>query len=353
MPESASVLSDVRNYLTTTTILLAELSVSEKTTFTELLRHTGLPRRTVSLKLNEFKEKGWVNDEPDPDHKQRIFYSLTPDIKKEIKDYLNMSILSLTTIWRKKNANRIAGREKEGSAPCRMVIFDLDGVLYEKPWINTSDEYADSVAVSSWDLVFKEMGIFDVHEHLKALFASGVFNYMEWTEAACRALKKAKLRKKTFEDIIQGRRQVDGCKETLSLLKQNKIRIVVITGSFEELAQRAKVELGIDYYMAHCRLSFDDQGYLENWKLQPTDYEDKVKFVRKIAHSSNINLRECVYVGDDVNDISAFSVVGLSIAFNSDKEKVKRAADIVIEKGDLAEVIPYIKISKTTNVRAR
>lgn len=224
--------------------------------------------------------------------------------------------------------------------PYKIVIFDLDGVIFSKPWHSESEE----TAVSSWDVLFKTLGIYDLHEKLKTMFIERRFkSYMDWTDAACCVLKAQGLNKKTFEEIMEKRPFMLGAKETLQTLNQNEIITGIVSGSFEELASRLKRETGINHALTHCKLEFDDEtGLLQRWKLYGTDWEDKVKFVKYIADLYKTNLDECVYIGDDVNDIPVFKKVGLSIAFNADKKKVKEAARLVINKKDLREILPHI-----------
>lgn len=226
----------------------------------------------------------------------------------------------------------------------KIVIFDLDGVIFSKPWHSDTEE----VAVSSWDVLFKDLGIYDLHERLKRMFIEKRFkSYMDWTDAACSLLKANGLDKKTFEEIIEKRPFTAGAKETLKILNQNEITTGVVSGSFEELALKLKRATEINHVLAHCRLEFDEKtGLLQNWKLFATDWKDKVKFVKYIADLYKTRLDKCVYIGDDINDIPAFERVGLSIAFNADKKKVKEAAKVVIKKKDLREILPYIGLEQ-------
>ena len=56
----------------------------------------------------------------------------------------------------------------------------------------------------------------------------------------------------------------------------------------------------------------------------------------------NISLDEIAYVGDNYNDIGAFKIVGLAIAFNSEEEEVKKFAKVIIDKKDLREILNHI-----------
>jgi len=53
-----------------------------------------------------------------------------------------------------------------------------------------------------------------------------------------------------------------------------------------------------------------------------------------------VDLESCAVVGDNVFDLP--SVVGLKIAFNPRSVDVREIADIVIESGNLTEVLEYL-----------
>jgi phosphoserine phosphatase len=222
----------------------------------------------------------------------------------------------------------------------RIVVFDLDGTIFEKPW----DSVKSEIAVSTWDSIFNKLGIYDLHERLAKIFIEGGFrSYMEWADCACCVFMARGLDIKTFNEVINSRPFVKGAKETFEVLKKNGIITGVVSGSFEELALRAKRELNIDHILAHCRLEFDEKsGLLKDWRLFATDWKDKIKFVSYIADLYKVKLDQCVYVGDDVNDIPVFERVGLSIAFNATKQKVIEAAKVVVKGNDLRKILPFI-----------
>lgn len=100
-----------------------------------------------------------------------------------------------------------------------IVLFDLDGVIFEKPWDNASDR----VSVSTWDLLFKKLNEYDEHERLKNMFINGVFEYDAWTRKACRFLQTKGLSKQMFYEVIDSRRYNPGVKETLKTLLTNNV----------------------------------------------------------------------------------------------------------------------------------
>ena len=223
----------------------------------------------------------------------------------------------------------------------------MDGVLIDVEGYN---ENGKKVAISTWNAVFDQAGIYHEHERLKELFIKGDFpSYIEWTDEACRVLQKQGLTRDKFMEIINGRPLMEGAKETLQELKKRGYKTAVITGSFKALAERVKGLLDLDYIIAHCKLIFDENGNLKEWQLIPCDFEGKVEYFNKKARDLNLEPSECAYIGDEVNDIPIFGKAGLGIAFNCHKEEVKKAAHIVIDKKDLREALQYFPLIKPSN----
>jgi len=221
----------------------------------------------------------------------------------------------------------------------KMVFFDADGVIFD---ITGYTEKGKKVAISTWNYLFDKLNIYSEHERLKKLFIKGGFpSYMEWTDEACKVLQKYGLKKQKFMEIINAKSLMKGSKETFSELKRRGYKTALITGSFKASAERVQKIFGLDYITAHCDLIFDKKGNLKKWRLIPCDYEGKIKYFNKLIKKLNLTPALCAYIGDEVNDIPIFKKVGLGIAFNCFKTGVKKAADIVIDKKDLREILPY------------
>lgn len=221
----------------------------------------------------------------------------------------------------------------------KMILFDMDGVLFD---IKGYNENGKKVAISTWNAVFDQIGIYHEHERLKEMFIKGDFpSYMEWTDEACRVLQKHGLTKEKFMRIINSRPLMNGAKETLEELKKRGYKTALITGSFKALAKRVQELLGLNYIIGHCELIFDENGNLKEWQLIPCDFEGKVEYFKKIVKQLGLSTSECAYVGDEVNDIPIFQKAGLSIAFNCYKDEVRKAAHVVIDKKNLREILQH------------
>ena len=79
---------------------------------------------------------------------------------------------------------------------------------------------------------------------------------------------------------------------------------------------------------------------------------DKRLGIRKYCAWMSIPLSKTVHVGDGLNDVPVFRVVGYSIALNTSLEKVKRAASHQMETDSLLDVYKHIQseMSSTKSV---
>ncbi|WP_279386900.1 HAD hydrolase family protein [Parashewanella curva] len=72
--------------------------------------------------------------------------------------------------------------------------------------------------------------------------------------------------------------------------------------------------------MSGCEYFFDEKGNLEFFNLLPSDNEGKVSFMLQVAAEHGVKPAECLFVGDGKNDIFLAQKVGVSVAFNAQKE---------------------------------
>ena len=79
---------------------------------------------------------------------------------------------------------------------------------------------------------------------------------------------------------------------------------------------------------------------------------DKRLGIRKYCAWMSIPISKTVHVGDGLNDVPVFRVVGYSIALNTNLEKVRRAASHHMETDDLLDVYKHIQseMSSTKSV---
>ncbi len=113
-------------------------------------------------------------------------------------------------------------------------------------------------------------------------------------------------------------------KEAIRLLKEMKIKTVMLTGDNKNTALKIANEVGVDEVKS---------------ELLP---EDKLKIVSEYKVANNI----VAFVGDGINDAPALAAADVGIAIGSGTDVALETSDIVLLNTDLVNVANAIKVSK-------
>lgn len=109
-------------------------------------------------------------------------------------------------------------------------------------------------------------------------------------------------------------------------MKKMGIEVMMITGDSPQTARNIAAQAGIDTVVA---------GVLPG---------DKAEEVRKIRSSG----RSVIMVGDGINDAPALATADLGIAIGSGTDVAIEAADVVLVKNDLNDVVRTLRLSNST-----
>lgn len=213
----------------------------------------------------------------------------------------------------------------------RLVCFDLDGTLI------------DNVKFS-WQ-IFHDYFQTDSHkrEDAKNRFFRGEITYMQWAEHDINMWREKNAKKEDFFRATGHLKLMEGAMETLNELKSRGMKLAIISGSLNIILEKFVPnykEFFDDVFLS--RIHFDEDGSISRIEATEFDMDAKALALRLISERENISMKECVFVGDYLNDKKIIQEAGLGIAFNCKHDELKKAADIVIEKKDLREILKHI-----------
>nr|XP_043614106.1 probable copper-transporting ATPase HMA5 [Erigeron canadensis] len=122
-----------------------------------------------------------------------------------------------------------------------------------------------------------------------------------------------------------------GAREVISILKSMKVKSIVVTGDNWGTANSIAKEVGIDDVIAEAK---------------PEDKAEKVKELQASGHV-------VAMVGDGINDSPALVAADVGMAIGAGTDIAIEAADIVLMKSNLEDVITAIDLSRKTFTRIR
>jgi phosphoserine phosphatase len=213
----------------------------------------------------------------------------------------------------------------------KLICFDVDGTLVDN-------------LTFSWQL-FHDYFQTDKHrrEDAKNKFLDGTISYSQWANHDLEMWKSAGATKKELLDALGILIPMQGAIETLEELKKNGLKLAVISGSINIVLEKVFPDYQeIFDFVYLSSIKFDSGGNIMGMDVTKFDMDNKAVALKEIADKLSIPIEKCVFVGDYLNDLKAIELAGLGIAFNSSEERLKKAADIVIENKDLREILKYI-----------
>ncbi len=215
----------------------------------------------------------------------------------------------------------------------RLVCFDVDGTLI------------DNLAFS-WQ-IFHDYFQTDKHrrDDARKKFFNGEITYKQWAEHDIELWREGNAKKNDFFDAISHNnlKLMEGAIETLKELKKRGLKLAIISGSLNILLEKFLPDyekIFDDVFLS--RIYFDENGSISKVDATEYDMDGKALALKKIAEREKISLKECVFVGDYLNDLKIIKEAGLGIAFNCQYDELKKAADVVIDKKDLREILKHI-----------
>jgi phosphoserine phosphatase len=205
----------------------------------------------------------------------------------------------------------------------RLVVFDVDSTLIEQEVVEILAKYANKEAevAAVTDRAMK--GELDFAGSLRA-----------------RVIQLKGLPEEVFTKALNEIRVTKGALELIERVHAEGGVVGAVSGGFSQILEPLAKQLKLDFNLAN-QLEVAD-GFLTGEVLEPIiDKPAKAKALLSWAEQSGISISQTVAIGDGANDLDMMAAAGLSIGFNA-KPRVRAAADLLIDSGDLSDAIELI-----------
>jgi len=228
----------------------------------------------------------------------------------------------------------------------RLVVFDVEGVLLPKRrylLFEASEKlgFWNFLKILSTGLLY-EIGLMSLEKALRRIF---LLLYGLTVNELLQLYKKIPI--------------ISGTTETFAKLKRAECKTALISSGLpqpfvEDLASRLNADYayGLELKTEKDRLTGEISGDV-------IKHNGKALVLERILNKESIKPRDCALVADDRNNLPMFRLCALRIGYNPDF-LLSAKSDVVV-KGDLSEVLPFLKqdrrgikragISKRTLIR--
>jgi phosphoserine phosphatase len=147
---------------------------------------------------------------------------------------------------------------------------------------------------------------------------------------------------KPYYDLVNSLEYLPGVKETFDHLKTRGYMTAIISASSIDVARRVQRDYGVDHIFANELVIRDEKIAGEFiWPIG-AGKEKKAQIIQDLCSNLGISPKEVIYVGDSDTDIEAFKEVGISIAFNSSSDELKKVSKYAVDTHNLADIVQYI-----------
>jgi phosphoserine phosphatase len=201
-----------------------------------------------------------------------------------------------------------------------MISFDVDGTIFRKPCLQqTAHNLGFGEKWDQYDEMYKK-GRISLRDRLVSHYKL--------------------LRGRALSDIVQEVSKVEVLKnirESILKLQGHQLRVVLLTDLPDFVCSYLIERFGFEGYVASKVLVKD--GLITD-DVEPLP--DKRLGLRKYSAWTGIPISRCIHVGDGLNDVPVFRVVGYSVALNAKLAKVKALASHEMTTDDLLVVYRHL-----------
>lgn len=207
----------------------------------------------------------------------------------------------------------------------KLVVFDMDGTIIEPR--------------SSWAMIHDHFGT-DNSEMLQ-MYIEHKISDKEFVKADI-ALWNSKSNRPVNEEyinsILDKAKPRKGAEELISSLHEENIKTIILSGGIQYLADKWAKKWNMDDALANDLID-DSEGNLT--AVIKSSGHNKGPVMEGMIEKYNLSKNEIAAIGDTVVDIPTFERAGLSVAVNTEDERVISKATYHL-KGDLSELTKLI-----------
>lgn len=190
----------------------------------------------------------------------------------------------------------------------KLVAFDMDGTL--------------TPVRSSWEYVHRRLGLWnDLAVHYQAEFLAGRICYEEFCRRDA-ALWRG-VSRRHLEEVVQEIPLRPLAREVVRALKEEGVKVALISSGLDLLAERLAEELGFDYYIANGLAAQNGRLTGEPVVRVSIDQPGKLKkdHLLRLQNRYGCSHQDVAAVGDGPGDLDMFCAAALAFLLTEDPQE--------------------------------
>jgi len=208
----------------------------------------------------------------------------------------------------------------------KLVVFDMDGTIIEPR--------------SSWAMIHDYFGT-DNTEMLQ-MYIDHKISDMEFVKADIKlwnSKSDVPVNEKYINSILDKAKPRKGAEELITSLHEANIKTVILSGGIQYLADKWAKEWNMAGAFANDLIDDADGNLTANINASG---HNKGPLMEKIIKDFDLTGNEVAAVGDTMVDLPMFEIAGLSIAVNTDDERVINKSKYYLKEGSMKQLSDVI-----------
>ena len=208
----------------------------------------------------------------------------------------------------------------------KLVVFDMDGTIIEPR--------------SSWAMIHDYFGT-DNTEMLQ-MYIDHKISDMEFVKADIKlwnSKSDVPVNEEYINSILDKAKPRKGAEELITSLHEANIKTVILSGGIQYLADKWAKEWNMAGAFANDLIDDEDGNLTANINASG---HNKGPLMEKIIKDFDLTGNEVAAVGDTMVDLPMFEIAGLSIAVNTDDERVISKSKYYLKEGSMKQLSDVI-----------
>jgi phosphoserine phosphatase len=209
--------------------------------------------------------------------------------------------------------------------PIRLALLDLDGTLKLE-----RDPYI---------YLHKRLGTWESSKSFFQLGLQGKISYSEWLRRDAELWAGQSV--EHVQELFRQSPYVPGAAELLRGLKAGGVQVALVSTGLNLHANLVRDEFDLDHVFANEILTSD--GHLSGEAVERVPEGGKGAVADLLLDKLKVKPDSVLAMGDGSSDIALFERAGVSVAVHPSSDRLREAADIVLEEPDLRPLLPMLE----------